>query len=214
MLAGVACLLSVAALVVAGLVLHRLRMVEFRPEVLAGDVILPRASRARSPKLLLPLQFSNAGFADGVIEWIALRLTIDGKADRSVLLSPVAEVDMAAFLQAKRQITPDNAIDPFAAFVLGGKRAVAKFVLFDVSERGRADPLELRPGRYGFEVFVKTGNFPQPRLEKRFEHVLTEKHIEEYRADTTVYLINYNISLPAMRREMSSGEWLPRAREA
>jgi hypothetical protein len=44
--------------------------------------------------------------------------------------------------------------------------------------------------------------------------VLTEKHIEEYRSDATVYLINYNITLPAMRRELSAGEWLPRAREA
>src|SRR5947207_12772321 len=98
MLTGVALLLSLAALAAAGLVLHRLRTVEFRPEVLAGDVILPRASRARSPKLLLPLQFSNAGFADGVIEWIALRLTIDGNSERAVLMTPVADVDMAAFL--------------------------------------------------------------------------------------------------------------------
>src|SRR6266850_5066759 len=124
MLAGTAFLFSLVALAAAGLVLHRLRMVEFRPEVLAGDVILPRASRSRSPKLLLPLQFSNAGFADGVIEWIALRLTIDGNAERALLMTPVAEVDMAAFLQAKRQITPDNAIDPFGAFVLQGKRAL------------------------------------------------------------------------------------------
>ena len=212
--AWLALALAIPALATALLVLRRVRMVEFRPEVLAGDLILPRASRARSPKLLLPLQFSNAGYADGVIEWIALRLTIDGKADRPVLLSPVAEVDMAAFLQAKRQITPDNAVDPFSAFVLGGKRAVAKFVLFDLSERGRADPLELRPGRYSFEVFLKASDSPQPRLERRFEHVLNEKQIEEYRNDTTVYLISYNISLPAMRRELASGEWLPRAREA
>src|SRR5258706_4105677 len=202
--AGTALLFPIAALAAAGFVLHRLRMVEFRPEVLAGDVILPRASRSRSPKLLLPLQFANAGYADGVVEWIALRLTLDGKSERAMLLSPVAEVDMAAFLQAKRQITPDNAIDPFAAFVLGGKRAVSKFVLFDVSERGRSDPIELRPGSYGFELFVKTSNAPAPRVERRFEHVLTEKHIEEYRNDTTVYLINYSITLPPVRREISS----------
>src|SRR4051812_13961029 len=212
--AWLALALSLPALGAAVFVVRRVRMVEFRPEVLAGDLILPRASRARSPKLLLPLHFTNAGFADGVIEWIALRLTIDGKAERATLLSPVAEVDMAAFLQAKRQITPDNAIDPFAPFVLGGKRAVAKFVLFDVSERGRSDALELRPGRYGFELFLKASDSPQPRVERRFEHVLADKHIEEYRNDTTVYLINYNVTLPAMRRELASGEWLPRTREA
>ncbi|MEA3192540.1 MAG: hypothetical protein QOD26_873 [Betaproteobacteria bacterium] len=215
MLAGwLALAFSIAALGTALMVLRRLRMLEFCPEVLAGDVILPRASRARSPKLLLPLQFTNAGHAGGVIQWVALRLTIDGQADRSLLLSPVAEVDMAGFLQAKRQITATNAIDHFTAFALEGKRAIAKFVLFDISERGRGEPLDLRPGRYRFEVFMKASHAETPTLERTFEHLLTEKQIEEYRADSTVYLINYQITLPAARREMSSGEWLPRAREA
>jgi len=202
------------ALATGLLLLRKQRMSEFCPEVLAGDVILPRASRARSPKLLLPLQFSNAGHGGGIVQWVALRLTIDGQAERSMLLSPVAEVDMQGFLQAKRQITPSNAIDHFTAFALEGKRAVAKFVLFDISERGRGDPLELRPGRYRFEVFMKASHAAEPRLERTFEHILTEKQIEEYRSDATVYLINYQITLPAARRELASGEWLPRAREA
>jgi len=214
LIAWIALLLGAASLATAVFLVRKVRMLEFRPEVLAGDLILPRASRARSPKLLVPLQFSNAGGGDGVVQWVALRLTIDGKSDSTVLLSPVAEVDMQGFLQAKKQITPDNAVDPFTPFVLEGKRVVAKFVLFDVSERGRSAPLELRPGRYAFEVFLKTSAAAQPRMERRFEHVLTEKHIEEYRSDATVYLINYNITLPAIRRELSSGEWLPRAKEA
>ncbi len=214
LVAWIGLLLGAGSLAIAVFLVRKVRMFEFRPEVLAGDLILPRASRARSPKLLVPLQFSNAGGCDGVVQWVALRLTIDGQNDRSVLLSPVAEVDMQGFLQAKRQITADNAVDPFTAFVLEGKRVVAKFVLFDVSERGRSAPLELRPGRYSFEVFLKTSASAQPRMERRFEHVLTEKHIEEYGSDATVYLINYNITLPAMRRELAAGEWLPRTREA
>lgn len=203
-----------AALATGLMLLRKQRMSEFCPEVLAGDVILPRASRARSPKLLLPLQFSNAGHGGGIVQWVALRLTIDGQADRSVLLSPVAEVDMQGFLQAKRQITPSNAVDHFTAFALEGKRAVAKFVLFDISERGRGEPLELRPGRYRFEVFMKASHAAEPRLERTFEHILTDKQIEEYRGDATVYLINYQFTLPAARRELASGEWLPRTREA
>ena len=202
------------ALVTGIVLLRKQRMSEFCPELLAGDVILPRASRARSPKLLLPLQFTNAGYGGGIVQWVALRLTIDGQADRSVLMSPVAEVDMQGFLQAKRQITSANAIDHFTAFALDGKRALAKFVLFDISERGRGEPLELRPGRYRFEVFMKASHCAEPRLERTFDHVLTEKQIEEYRSDATVYLINYQMTLPAARRELASGEWLPRAREA
>jgi len=212
--AAVSLAVALPALVTCIVLLRKVRLLEFCPEVLAGDVILPRASRARSPKLLLPLQFTNAGHAGGIIEWIALRLTIDGQSERSVLLSPVAEVDMAGFIQAKRQITAQNAVDPFTAFALDGKRALAKFVLFDISERGRAAPLELRAGRYRFEVFMKGTHSLKPTLERTFEHVLTEKQIEEYCNDATVYLINYQISLPAARREFAAGEWLPRTREA
>ena len=61
---------------------------------------------------------------------------------------------------------------------------------------------------------MKASHAEAPQLERTFEHILTEKQIEEYRNDATVYLINYQITLPAARREMSSGEWLPRAREA
>jgi hypothetical protein len=211
---NLALLFGAAALGTGVLLLRKQRMSEFCPEVLAGDVILPRASRARSPKLLLPLQFTNAGYGGGIIQWVALRLTVDGQADRSVLMSPVAEVDMQGFLQAKRQITPANALDHFTAFALDGKRAIAKFVLFDISERGRGEPLELRPGRYRFEVFVKGSHSAEPRLERTFDHVINEKQIEDYRNDSTVYLINYQMSLPAARRELSSGEWLPRTREA
>ncbi|MDF3009852.1 MAG: hypothetical protein K0S03_648 [Burkholderiales bacterium] len=204
--------LAVAALGIALLALVRLRLLEFAPEVLAGDVILPRASRlAGDVKLLLPLQFINAGNADGIIEWVALRLTVDGHADRSVLLSPVAEVDMQRFIQAKRKLDTENTIEPFTAFALEGRRSLAKFVLFDVAERPRAQALQLRPGRYAFELFVKSSATRQPKLERTFEHSLEQKQIEEFRNDSTVYLINYQINLPAARRELASVEWLPGA---
>jgi hypothetical protein len=205
--------LALAALAIALLALARLRLLEFAPEVLAGDVILPRASRlAGDVKLLLPLQFSNAGNADGIVEWVALRLTVDGRTDHSVLLSPVAEVDMQRFIQAKRKLDTENTIEPFTAFALEGRRSLAKFVLFDVAERQRgAQPLQLRPGRYAFELFVKSSATRQPRLERTFEHSLEQKQIEEFRSDATVYLINYQMNLPAARRELASVEWLPGA---
>jgi hypothetical protein len=213
-LAWLALVLSVLALAASGLVLYRLRMLVFRPEVLGGDVIVPRAGKAQAAaRLLLPLQFSNAGYADGIVEWLALRLTLDGDSERSMLLSPVAEVDMQRFINARRRLTEDNTFEPFTPFALEGKRSVAKFVLFDMAERPRAAPLRLQPGRYGFELFVKTSGSRQPRLERSFEHVVEQKHLDDYRDDAAVYLINYQITLPAARRALADQEWLPRARE-
>jgi len=202
------------ALAAVGIAIYgtlKLQLLEFAPEVLAGDVIVPRSSRAGGDvKLLLPLQFMNAGSADGIVEWVALRLTYDGDIQHSVLLSPVAEVDMQRFIQAKRKLDDENAIEPFTAFALEGKRSLAKFVLFDLAERGRTEPLRLRPGRWVFELFVKSTANRAPKLERTFEHVVERKHAEQFAADAPVYLINYQITLPAARRELAGVEWMPR----
>lgn len=203
--------MALGALGIALMCALRLRLFEFAPEVLAGDVIVPRPSRAgREVKLLLPLQFVNSGSADGVVEWVALRLTIDGDIERSVLLSPIAEVDMQRFIQAKRRLD-DTAVEPFTAFPLEGKRSVAKFVLFDLAEKARNLPLSLRPGRYGFELFVKSTASRSPKLERVFEHVVEPKHLEEFANDAPVYLINYQMTVAGARREMTGAEWMPRA---
>jgi hypothetical protein len=210
--AWLALVVATAALAMAVLTFVRARMLEFRPEVLGGDVILPRPARAQdSVKLLLPLQFSNAGSADGVIEWIAIRMTVNDQRERSVLLSPVAEVDLQRFIQAKRQLEQENRIEPFTSFALEGRRSLAKFVLFDHAEKRRTGRLELEPGRYSFELFVKTMNMRQPKLERTFEHVLEQNQLDDYRNGSTVYLINYDITLPSARRALAGPEWLPRA---
>src|SRR3989440_8076039 len=203
--------LAIAAICIASYGTLKAGLLEFSPEVLAGDVIVPRPSRAGGEvKLLLPLQFTNAGGGDGIVEWVALRLTIDGDIQHSVLLSPVAEVDMQRFIQAKRRLDEDNAIEPFTAFPLEAKRSLAKFVLFDLAERARAEPLRLRAGRWGFELFVKSTANRTPKLERTFEHMVERKHAEQFAADAPVYLINYQITLPAARRELAGVEWMPR----
>jgi hypothetical protein len=201
---------AVLALAVAAYALLKVRALEFAPEVLAGDVILPRASRLGGDvKFLLPMQFTNAGASDGVVEWVALRLTVDGQIDRSILFSPVAEVDMQRFIQAKRRLDAENTIEPFTAFALEGRRSLAKFILFDLAEKGRREPLALRPGRYAFEVFIKSTAGRSPKLQTSFEHALEQKQIDDYQNDGTVYLINYHITLPTTRRELAGVEWLP-----
>ncbi|HEY3074907.1 MAG TPA: hypothetical protein VGJ74_07025 [Burkholderiales bacterium] len=203
--------LAIAAVCIAVFGVYKAGLLEFTPEVLAGDVIVPRPSRAGGDvKLLLPLQFSNSGSADGIVEWVALRLTLDGDIQRSVLLSPVAEVDMQRFIQAKRRLDNENCIEPFTAFPLEGKRSLAKFVLFDLAEKPRSEPLRLRSGRWSFEVFVKSTANRSPKLERSFEHVVEKKHVDEFAADTPVYLINYQITLPSARREIAGAEWMPR----
>ena len=205
---------SILALAVAAAAALKIRKLKFCPEVVGGDVILPRPGGAGRVRLLLPLHFSNAGHAGGVIEWVALRLTPEADADRPVLLSPVAEVDMQRFIQAKRMLEEGNTIEPFTSFALEGKRTAAKFVLFDHAEKNRARPLELRPGRYSFELFIKATHSRQPQLARSFEHVLETQQLEDFRGGNTVYLFNYDLTLPGVRRAVAGAEWLPRASAA
>lgn len=211
MVAWLALLFSLLALALAAFALFRGLALAFAPQIVAGDVILPRSSTAGGVKFLLPLQFTNAGYSGGVVHWVALRLTVDGDKARSMLLSPVAEVDMQHFLRAKRRLEADN-VEPFTAFALDAKRALAKFVLFEPAEQRTAPALKLRPGRYAFELFYKAGAMREPRLGPVFEHLLEQKSVEQYESDETVYLINYQITLPGVRREVAGIEWLPRGR--
>jgi hypothetical protein len=203
---------SIAALAVAALAALKIRKLEFCPEVVGGDVILPRAGRAAgTARLLLPLHFCNAGHAGGIVEWVALRVTPEADADRPILLSPVAEVDMQRFIHARRRLADDNCSEPFTGFALDARRSVSKFILFDVAERPRAAALRVQPGRYYFELYVKASNARQPKLETSFVHVLEQKHLEDYRDDLAVYLIDYQVTLPGVRRALAESEWLPRA---
>ena len=118
---------------------------------------------------------------------------------------------MQRFIQSKRRLDGENTIDAFTAFPLEGKRSLAKFVLFDLAEKGRSEPLRLRSGRWCFEVFVKSSANRSPKLERSFEHVVEKKHLDEFAADAPVYLINYQMTLPGARREMTGAEWMPRA---
>lgn len=204
--------LSILALAASAFAILKVRPLGFRPEVLAGDVILPRTG-GRPARLLLPLQFTNAGCADGIIEWLAVRLTLNDDSAHSLLLSPVGEVDMQRFIHARRRLTEDNTLEPFTSFALEGRRSLAKFVLFDIAERPRAAPLHLQPGRYGFELFIKANNSRLPKLERTFEHVVEQKHVDDHRDDAAVYLINYQVTLPSMRRALADAEWVPRSRE-
>jgi hypothetical protein len=205
---------SIVALAVAGLAALKMRKLEFCPEVMGGDVILPREARPGGRmRLLLPLHFSNAGHAGGVIEWVALRVTPEAQADHPVLLSPVAEVDMQRFIHARRCLSED-CIEPFIGFALDARRSLSKFILFDVAERSRAAPFAIATGRHYFELFVKASNARAPKLERSFVHVLEQKHLDDHGNDLAVYLIDYQVTLPSARRALVDSEWLPQAPSA
>ena len=204
---------SIPALAMAYLALIKARMLEFCPEVLGGDVILPRDQRPQDGvRLLLPLQFTNAGYADGIIEWIALRVTVDGHTDGSLLLSPGCRGRHAALHpgQAAARREHHRAVHRASPSKAGARSPSSCCSTRREATPGRAAPAA--PGALQLRAFHQgDATRAQPKLERTFEHVLEQKHIEDYSADSTVYLINYQISLHGVRRSLAGPEWLPRA---
>jgi hypothetical protein len=44
--------------------------------------------------------------------------------------------------------------------------------------------------------------------------VIEPKHLDDYRDDLAVYLIDYQVTLPGARRALAESEWLPQAGSA
>src|ERR1051326_7525949 len=102
--------LSIASLAVAILSAFKNELFEFAPAVLGSQVIFVQARPIHAKlTVILPLSFINTGYAEGVIEWVAVKLV--RRTDRqSAVLHPTLEVDMLKFWQGKHYLHADNTI--------------------------------------------------------------------------------------------------------
>src|ERR1035437_4563540 len=67
--------LSIASLAVAILSAFKNELFEFAPAVLGSEIILAQARPIHAKlTVILPLSFVNTGYAEGVVEWVAVKL--------------------------------------------------------------------------------------------------------------------------------------------
>ena len=156
--------LSIASLVVAILSAFKNELFEFAPAVLGSEVILVQP-RPTPLTVILPLSFVNTGYAEGVIEWVAVKLVriADG---HFTVLHPTLEIDQLKFWQGRHYLHADNIIGTFASFPMESKKVVVKSILFSVQE---GQTLDLVEGEYRFNIYVKASNARKGRILHSFE---------------------------------------------
>ena len=191
-------------------------MLEFCPEVLGGDVILPRTTgRGR-----------RAAAAAAAVHQRRLcrrhhrvdRGAADGRRARPTRLAaarPGGRGRHAALHPGQAAARAENTIEPFTRFALEGRRSLAKFVLFDHAERDAGASRSSCARGATASSFSSRRRVRASRSSSAPSSTCSSRSsIEDYSAGSTVYLINYDISLPSVRRALAGPEWLPRARLA
>ena len=155
--------------------------------------MLPQTEpRAVSLQFVLPLNFVNAGYAEGVIEWVALKFLPSTNGEEFVC-GPVGEVDLVKFIQGRRHLHPENMLGPFLPFPLESKKSIGKAVLFSPEPSDGAQRV-LIPDDYRMDVYLKaSGRAPVKMIS--VERALTPKLIADFAAGGSIFVANREIKL-------------------
>jgi|ERR1051326_644034 hypothetical protein len=185
--------LSIASLAVAILSAFKNELFEFAPAVLGSQVIFVQARPIHAKlTVILPLSFINTGYAEGVIEWVAVKLV--RRTDRqSAVLHPTLEVDMLKFWQGKHYLHADNTIGLFTSFPLESKKVVVKAILFTVPTA--AEPFSLSEGEYRFDIYLKASIAKRAKVMHSLTYTFSEQFLTEYISGKTMVLGDLGIRL-------------------
>jgi hypothetical protein len=170
--------LSLLALIVSVLSSFKNELFPFRLSVysnglhLVTTAALPTRS-GTSIGVLLPVTFINQGYAEGVVEYVALVIRTRKGGFKWDFL-PVAEIDMKAFVQQNKGPNATNTLGFLVGFVLESKRALEKNILFAQKMQPDSSPLVWQPDEYTFEIYVKTLGERKPRRLFAFRQEIRE----------------------------------------
>lgn len=185
--------ISIASFVIAILAAFKRELFAFSPRVLGGDIVFaPTNPPSDSLSLVLPLQFINDGYGEGVVKWVAVKLEAPG-LDTPAVMGPVTEVDLQQFLQHRRHLHAENMLGAFAPFRLEAKEATAKALLF--TEEGDNEPRQVDPGTWNFSVHLMTSAKDKPIEMISFSHEITDDILDNFIAGTGSYILDRNIQL-------------------
>lgn len=186
--------LSIASLAVAILSAFKNELFEFAPAVLGSEVIILAQERPIHANLtvILPLSFVNTGYAEGIVEWVALKLVHTADGDFSVL-HPTLELDLLKFWQGRRYVHADNLIGTFTSFPIESKKVVVKSILFTAPDG--AKPFTLVEGEYRFDIYVKSSNARKARVLHSFKYTVSDQNLSSYVSGKTLALSDLGIDV-------------------
>jgi hypothetical protein len=181
--------LSVVALTISMISTFKNELFEFEVHVVPAELTIAPATEGshKSLAIVYSLLFSNSGYGQGVVEWVALKIRGD---DGPKLYVPIAELDQERYLQGRRAPHADNIREAFAPFLIGSKEATKHFILFSQEENNTKYPFkEWLPGKYQFEVWIKTSQQKRAHLINTQEFKITQETIDNsFRGTGTLFM--------------------------
>ena len=151
-------IVSILALMVSLLGTFRSEVFPFEVQVRWGTIVFPPPA-PNDLGIVLPLIFLNTGFADGVIDSVALLLRgADGSVRKYV---PVAELGEIGTLVGPLHIS--HMERTFGPFALAAKESAVKRILFFQDQANTKYPMVvLGSGEYELELFAKHTGVKRP----------------------------------------------------
>lgn len=207
--------LSIGSLLVAVLSAFKNELFEFAPAVLASDIGLIHVDRKKKattpeddhpngesdhrsagpatpetePMFVFPLWFINSGYAEGVVEGVAIKVTNVGNGSVFKLL-PLFEIDPKLFAPHKDAVSflnVDRILGTFAIFPLSSKQVISKVLVFFIHQK-ETDMTTLQAGKHRFEVYVKSTSSRKPKRLYRFDRELSNDTVDGYLRGKNVYI--------------------------
>jgi hypothetical protein len=186
---------SAVALAISLVSIFKEHLFAFRLRVIPGEITfaVPTARSHRSVAIILSVSFLNEGYGQGVVEWVAIKI----KQGNSVkLYTPIAEIDYEKFIQGRRRLHAENIRGGFSAFVLHSREATRKHILLTQEEDDPKYPFnEWQPGKYEFEIYVKSSESRRPILIATKRYDVSDELLKKYFSGVGAVLMDRRIDI-------------------
>ena len=182
--------LCVGSLAASVLSAFKNELFEFAPRLLGGALLLPQTSPpTASLQLLLPISFINTGYAEGVIEWVALKLVPSDGGD-SFVYEPSLEIDLMKFTQGRRGLHADSTIGAFHPFPLESKKSVNEPILCLPRAAPDGKVTQLPTGTYRMDICLEASNASALQLMLSIDEAITPKLLGDFAAGGSIFVTN------------------------
>jgi hypothetical protein len=178
---------SIFAIVGSIVSLFREELFPFRLRVFAGDIIFLNNPSNPIVDLVLILTFINLGYVDGVIEYVALKVT--NSKEQKKLYIACNEIDNRSVFNLVRQPQlqiSNTVLFPFSAFPLQSRQSIKKHLAFAWSSTSEFTNWEVE--HYKFEVYLKLSHWNKLKKVSEFTHDMSFSDFKTYASQESYYM--------------------------
>ena len=181
---------SLFALAVSIISIFKNELFQVKLRVLSGDVLFLNNKINPAVDLVLTITFINNGYADTVIEFVALKVT-NSKGNKKIYLA-CNELDTRLFFNIIRQPEANigNSISaPFSAFPIQPRQSIKKHIGFAWSRS--SDFTEWEVENYKFELYLKSSQWKKFKKFSEFEQEMSQSDFNNYTTQESYYMAGF-----------------------